>query len=68
MKGFRTTAFNIAMTVIAAVTIINPDAELPTPEAIDTGIDLVEAAVVAVWGVGNLILRAITSSPIFRRD
>ena len=67
-KGFKTVAFNVVMAIVAALTILVPEqaAELPTGEVVTETIDLVEAGVVALWTVGNIILRAITNSPIFK--
>jgi len=68
MKGYRTIAFNAVMAIVAAATIVSPDAELPTADQVQSAVNGVEAAVVGVWTVGNMILRAITSSPIFKKE
>ena len=66
MKGYKTIAFNILMSVIAIVSLWNPDAELPDAATVQSGLDATETAIVSVWGIGNLILRAVTNSPIFK--
>lgn len=68
MKGYRTILFNIVMTFLAAVTIVAPDADLPTADDVQSTLGAVETAIVAVWGIGNMILRAITTSPIFKKE
>jgi len=68
MKGYRTIAFNVIMSIVAVLAIVAPDAEVPTADAVNAGIDAVETAVVAVWSVGNMLLRAITNSPMFKKE
>jgi len=68
MKGYRTIAFNAVMAIVAMATIFSPDAEVPTADQVQSAVNGVEAAVVGVWTVGNMILRAITSSPIFKKE
>jgi len=68
LKGYKTVAFNVVMSLITILTMFNPGSELPDAETVQGGIDAVEAAVVAVWTVGNLILRAVTDSPIFKKE
>jgi len=67
-KGYKTVAFNVLMSLVTIITMFNPGSELPDAETVQGGINAVEAAVVAVWTVGNLILRAVTDSPIFKKD
>jgi len=68
MKGYRTVAFNVIMTIVAVITLWNPEAAVPSAEDVTAGIDAVEGAVVAAWGIGNAILRAITTTPIFNKE
>lgn len=68
MKGFRTVLFNAVMAVVMIVKAINPDAELPDEVAVTASIDAVELAIGLVWSIGNLFLRAITDSPIFKKE
>ncbi len=68
MKGYRTIAFNAVMAIIAVATIVSPDAEVPTADQVQSAVNGADAAVVGVWTVGNMILRAITSSPIFKKE
>ena len=63
MKGFKTVGFNVIMAVLYFAGV--PDA---VPEAqITETLTMVEAAFNGAWALGNLILRAITDSPIFQR-
>jgi hypothetical protein len=68
MKGYKTIAFNLLMAVIAVLSALNPEAELPSSEDVQSGVDAVSAAVAAVWGLGNILLRAITDTPIFKKE
>ena len=68
LKGYRTVIFNVIMGIIMLVRVFNPDAQLPADEAVNQALDATSAALDAVWLVGNLVLRAITDSPIFRKD
>jgi hypothetical protein len=68
MKGWKTVLFNAVMVVIALVTTLNPDAEKPDAAAVQGAIDTGEAAFATIWGVGNVILRALTNSPIFKKE
>ena len=58
MKGYRTIAFNLIM---AAVAITGANVDPSQVEGFVT-------AFFGVWTGGNLILRAITNSPIFRKE
>ena len=68
LKGYKTTIFTVIMAGVMLVRAFNPDAELPDEGAVSGAIDAAEVAIVSVWGIGALILRAITSAPIFNRS
>ncbi len=68
LKGFKTIAFNVIMVVVMGVRVINPEAELPDEAAVEATVMSLDAALTAVWGIGNIILRAITDSPIFSKE
>ena len=68
LKGFKTIAFNVLMTIVMAVRVLNPEAELPDEAAVQATVNVVDAAITAAWGIGNIILRAITDSPIFKKE
>lgn len=69
MKGWRTIIFNIVM---AAVAILNQfgafgaDTPIPTAEAVNQSLDLVEVLFTAFWGLGNVGLRTITTTAVGR--
>lgn len=65
LKGFKTVAFNLAMGGIMLVRALNPDAELPGQEAVQSAVDNLDVALTSLWAVGNLVLRAVTSTHIF---
>ena len=66
-KGFRTIAFNVLMTAIAILAIINPVAELPDPAQVAKLVEDFGIWFASAWGIGNALLRAITDSPIFKK-
>lgn len=68
LKGYKTVGFNIVMAIVAVVVILSPETEAPSAEDVQGAIDAVEAAVVAVWSVGNVVLRAITNTSIFKKE
>lgn len=68
MKGYKTIIFNSIMAIIAVVYALNPDAEKPSAEQVQGSVDAVEAGFTAVLTVGNVILRAITTSPVFKKE
>lgn len=65
MKGFKTVIFNVIMAVIMVIYAFNPDAERPSAEQVSSTIDMVLTGLAAVWAIGNVILRAISTAPIF---
>ena len=67
LKGFKTIAFNILMLVIMGVRVINPEAELPDEAAVEASVVSLDAGLTALWGTVNIILRAVTDSPIFKK-
>jgi hypothetical protein len=68
LKGYRTILFNVIMTVLTFVTLWNPGAEVPTGPEVTEGLIQLETALAFVWGLGNIILRAVTNTPIFRKE
>ena len=58
MKGFRTIGFNTIMLVVGIT-----GAQI-TPETANQFLE----AFLALWAVGNYILRAITDSPMFKKE
>ena len=70
MKGYRTVVFNAIMTVTAMVAVLAGGGDAspaPSPEAINAGLDYVEAAFAFIWGVGNMWLRGVSNTPIFSK-
>jgi hypothetical protein len=68
LKGYKTAIFNAVMTVVMVLRLWNPDAELPDADTVSQGLDTIDAAIAAIWGTGNMILRAITDTPIFKKE
>jgi hypothetical protein len=68
MKGYRTIIFNAIMTALMILKVVNPEAELPTEGDVAGAVDATEAAIVSIWGVGNVILRAVTTTKIGSKE
>lgn len=68
LKGYKTVIFNVIMTAI----LIANTTGLVTIDAVELDVagtlDAVETALIAVWGFGNLLLRAVTNTSIFDKD
>ena len=67
MKGYRTIIFNAIMTLIMVMRLWKPDVEMPGELEINAGLDAIDAAITFVWGLGNLFLRTVTNTPIFKK-
>ena len=67
LKGFKTIAFNVIMLIVMGVRVINPEAELPDEAAVEATVNTLDAGLTALWGIGNVFLRGITDSPIFKK-
>ena len=58
MKGFKTIGFNAIM-LLGALT-----GAAWSPELVNEWLN----AFAILWGAGNMILRAVTNTPIFRKE
>jgi hypothetical protein len=67
LKGYRTVLFNLLMTVIMVLSLWKPGEAWPGAEAINSFLDSFEVAFAFLWGLGNMILRAVTDTPIFKK-
>lgn len=67
MKGYRTVLFNGIMTLGMAITVWTGHDTKDEVTALTSNIDLIQGALTAIWGVGNMWLRTITDSPIFKK-
>ena len=70
MKGYKTIIFNVIMSAVMIISMWNPGEASALPDASQVSglMDQAEAWITAVWGVGNVILRAVTSTAIFQKD
>lgn len=68
LKGFRTLIFNVVMGIVMLLRALGADTEMPTEEQVSAAIDSLDVALTAIWAIGNLLLRAITDSPIFKKE
>jgi hypothetical protein len=67
LKGFKTIAFNVLMGATMLIRFFNPETQVPDVEEVTAAVDAVGASLTAIWGFGNMWLRAITDSPIFKK-
>lgn len=67
IKGFKTVLFNVIMTAIMLTGMWGGDVLEIDEEDVVSTLDALEAAIVGIWGVGNIMLRAVTNSPIFNK-
>jgi hypothetical protein len=66
MKGYRTIIFNVIMAGIMVLSQFGlfGDTVAPDAAAVNQGLDTLEVILTAVWGAGNLGLRAVTTTPV----
>lgn len=68
LKGYRTVIFNIIMTAVMTMKMWMPESDLPDADSINHAIDGLDAAITLIWGVGNILLRAVTNTPVFKKE
>ena len=68
MKGWKTVTFNVIMSALMVMSLMNPEADTYDAEQVRTMIENAEPFIVAAWGIGNILLRAITDTPIFKKE
>lgn len=68
MKGYKTIAFNVLMAAIAVVHSANSDAQLPDAAAVQGAVDNFQVWFDGAVILGNLVLRAVTTSAIFKKE
>ena len=65
MKGYKTVVFNLIMGVVMFVNQVL-GTELDANELL-TNLNGLEEAITGIWLTGNVWLRAVTDSPIFKK-
>lgn len=68
LKGYRTIIFNVVMTALMVLKMWKPEVEIPGEAEVGAGIDVIEAAIAFIWGIGNLFFRAITNTSVFNKE
>lgn len=63
MKGYKTVVFNSIITIMPAIDFLVANGKMLAPLLGPYG-----AGVVSVLGVANLILRAVTKTPVFKKS
>ena len=67
LKGYRTIIFNLVMTALMIIKMLQPDVEIPGGEEVSAGLDVLDQAMVFVWGLGNLFFRVITNTSVGKK-
>ena len=67
LKGWKTILFNLVMGSMLLIRVVIPSAELPDDTAVHSVIDGLDQFLIVAMPVGNMILRAITNSSIFKK-
>lgn len=62
MKGWRTVAFNILMAVIMGWNLLMPEKMIEIDQA------TLDTLLTTLWGVGNVVLRALTNTQIGKSE
>ncbi len=75
LKGYKTIIVNGLVALFMVIKLISPDAELPTVESAGVIVDQadeiitkVQALYLGAYAFGNMILRAITSTSLFKKE
>jgi len=68
MKGFKTVIFNATMGLIAIWKIYFPEQQMPVEAEVQQAVDVFWEIFSAVAVAGNIALRAVTKTPIFRKE
>ena len=70
MKGYKTVIFNVIMSAVMLISMWNPEASSSLPDASQVSglMEQAEAWITAVWAIGNVGLRAVTSTKIFHGE
>ena len=70
LKGWRTIAFNGVMTLIMILSLWSPEeaGNFPGVEQINEALNEAEKLVATIWGMGNVVLRAITNTPLGKKE
>jgi len=68
MKGYKTILFNVVMAALAALRVLSPESVLPSDVDVNAALEAIDAALAAVLIIGNLILRAVTSTKIGQKE
>lgn len=67
LKGYKTVIFNLIMLIIAALRIMSPESVLPSDVDVNQWLNGLDALLVLTITLGNMILRAITDSSVFKK-
>jgi hypothetical protein len=66
-KGYKTVIFNVSVGLLMVWRAADPSATLPDENQLNTVLDSVFASLDALLVVGNLFLRAVTDTQVFKK-
>ena len=67
IKGFRTIAFNVSMTIGMLITVWTGIDTSEQVAQVQDGINSILTGIISVWLIGSVWLRVLTDSPIFKK-
>lgn len=70
LKGYRTVLFNLIMTaaMVASMQGWIGAEQQPGADSVNLFLDNLEGVIAAVMGVGNIVLRFVTTTPIGQKE
>jgi hypothetical protein len=67
LKGYKTVIFNVLMALATITSLLSGTSVEGEVMQLSKGFDLLLEALIIIWSAGNIWLRAITDSPIFKK-
>ncbi len=68
LTGYKTVAFNAVMAIVAIWKIYFPEQEMPGEMEVERAVDTFWQIFSTVMVAGNVGLRAVTKTPIFKKE
>ncbi len=70
VKGWKTITFNIIMTATMILSLWSPEeaSNIPGADAVNEVLNEAEKLIATIWGMGNVVLRAVTTTPLGKSE
>ena len=68
LQGYKTVIFNVVVGGLLIVRTLDPNASVPDEEQVTAVLDLLDKVLIAALPFGNLLLRYITRTSIFKQE